>query len=85
MLASWVFRGVPVCQRDIESHGATTNGLPDIYGEKIEDGLPEWYQELGEDGLIGLQGIADAYVYLYQQQRNAWTHELDLRTHIENF
>ena len=56
-----------------------------IYGEKIEDGLPEWYQELGEEGLIGLQGIADAYMYLYQQPRNAWTHELDLRTHMENF
>ena len=56
-----------------------------IYGEKIEQGMPEWYQELGEEGLIGLQGIADAYMYLYQQPRNAWTHELDLRTHVENF
>ena len=56
-----------------------------IYGEKIEDRLPEWYQKLGEEGLIGLQGIADAYLYLYQQPRNAWTHELDLRTHLENF
>ena len=56
-----------------------------IYGEKIEQRVPEWYQELGEEGLIGLQGIADAYMYLYQQPRNAWTHELDLRTHVENF
>ena len=56
-----------------------------IYGEKIETRVPEWYEKLGEDGLIGLQGIADAYMYLYQQPRNAWTHELDLRTHQENF
>ncbi|MCZ6831598.1 MAG: SDR family NAD(P)-dependent oxidoreductase [Gammaproteobacteria bacterium] len=56
-----------------------------IYGEKIEQGVPEWYQELGEEGLIGLQGIADAFMYLYQQPRNAWSHELDLRTHVENF
>ena len=56
-----------------------------IYGEKIEQRLPEWYQELGEEGLIGLDGIADAYMHLYQQPRNAWTHELDLRTHVENF
>ena len=56
-----------------------------IYGEKIEDRLPEWYEKLGEEGLIGLQGIADAFMFLYQQPRNAWTHELDLRTHVENF
>lgn len=56
-----------------------------IYGEKIETGVPDWYAEKGSEGLIDLQGIADAYLYLYQQHRNAWTHELDLRTHLENF
>jgi NAD(P)-dependent dehydrogenase (short-subunit alcohol dehydrogenase family) len=56
-----------------------------IYGEKIETRVPEWYAQKGEDGLIGLQGIADAYLFLYQQPRNAWTQELDLRTHLEDF
>jgi NAD(P)-dependent dehydrogenase (short-subunit alcohol dehydrogenase family) len=56
-----------------------------IYGEKIQSRLPDWYAEKGEDGLIDLQGIADAYLFLYQQPSNAWTHELDLRTHLENF
>jgi NAD(P)-dependent dehydrogenase (short-subunit alcohol dehydrogenase family) len=56
-----------------------------IYGEKIEVLVPDWYAEKGEDGLIGLQGIADAYLYLYRQPSNAWTHELDLRTHLEAF
>ena len=28
---------------------------------------------------------AEAYMYLYRQPRNAWTLELDLRTHKENF
>jgi NAD(P)-dependent dehydrogenase (short-subunit alcohol dehydrogenase family) len=56
-----------------------------IYGEKIEQLVPEWYAEQGEEGLIGLQGIVDAYMHLYRQPRNAWTHELDLRTHKENF
>jgi NAD(P)-dependent dehydrogenase (short-subunit alcohol dehydrogenase family) len=56
-----------------------------IYGEKIETLVPDWYDEKGEEGLIGLQGIADAYLYLYRQPRNAWTHELDLRTHLEAF
>ena len=56
-----------------------------IYGEKIQTLVPDWYEEKGEDGLIDLQGIADAYLYLYQQNKNAWSHELDLRTHQETF
>ena len=56
-----------------------------IYGEKIETRVPQWYAEKGEEGLIGLQGIADAYLFLYQQPRNAWSQELDLRTHLEDF
>jgi len=56
-----------------------------IYGEKVETRVPDWYEEKGEEGLIGLQGIADSFMYLYRQPRNAWTHELDVRTHTENF
>ncbi len=56
-----------------------------IYGEKIETRVPEWYAEKGQEGLIDLAGMADAFIYLYKQPRNAWTHELDLRTHLENF
>ena len=56
-----------------------------IYGEKIETRVPDWYAEKGAEGLIDLQGIADAFIYLYKQPRTAWTHELDLRTHLENF
>jgi NAD(P)-dependent dehydrogenase (short-subunit alcohol dehydrogenase family) len=56
-----------------------------IYGEKIEQRFPDFYQQAGEEGLIGLDGIAEAFMYLYRQPRNAWTHELDLRTHLENF
>ena len=56
-----------------------------IYGEKIQTLAPDWYEEKGEQGLIDLQGIADAYLYLYRQSNNAWTHELDLRTHQEAF
>ena len=56
-----------------------------IHGEKIESRFPEYYESLGEEGLIGLEGIADAFLYLYRQPKNAWTHELDLRTHKEAF
>lgn len=56
-----------------------------IFGEKIEKGFPEFYEKLGDERLIGLEGIADAFMFLYRQPRNAWTHELDLRTHLEQF
>lgn len=56
-----------------------------IAGDKIIENFPQFVERLGEDGLIGLDGIAQAYLYLYGQPRNAWTQELDLRTHKENF
>lgn len=56
-----------------------------IYGEKIERLVPEYYEQAGEERLIGLEGIADAFMFLYRQPRNAWTHELDLRTYLEPF
>ncbi|MEX2488745.1 MAG: SDR family NAD(P)-dependent oxidoreductase [Pseudomonadales bacterium] len=56
-----------------------------INGEKIRTNVPELVERVGEDGLIGLEGIADAYMYLYNQPKNAWTHELDLRTYKEAF
>jgi NAD(P)-dependent dehydrogenase (short-subunit alcohol dehydrogenase family) len=56
-----------------------------IRGEKVITAYPQFVESVGEDGLIGLKGIADAFMYLYKQPKNAWTHELDLRTHKENF
>lgn len=51
-----------------------------IAGEKIRQGLPEVAERLGEDGMVGLEGLAQAYWNLHVQPRNAWTHELDVRT-----
>ncbi len=56
-----------------------------IMGEKLKTAFPQYVEKAGEEGLIGLTGIAEAYMYLYRQPRNAWTHELDLRTHKETF
>lgn len=56
-----------------------------INGEKIKSNVPDLAARVGEDGLIGLEGIASAYMYLYNQPKNAWTHELDLRTYKETF
>jgi NAD(P)-dependent dehydrogenase (short-subunit alcohol dehydrogenase family) len=56
-----------------------------IAGDKIIKGLPQFAQAMGDDGLVSLDGLADAYWYLYGQPRAAWTHELDLRTFKEPF
>jgi NAD(P)-dependent dehydrogenase (short-subunit alcohol dehydrogenase family) len=56
-----------------------------IAGDKIVKGLPQFAEAMGEDGLISLTGLADAYWFLYNQPRAAWTHELDLRTFKESF
>ena len=56
-----------------------------IGGEKIKLGYPDYAAHLGEKGMIDIQGIVDAYVYLFQQPRQAWSFELDLRTSIEKW
>ena len=56
-----------------------------IHGDKIVKNFPQFVEQAGEDGLIGLDGIAGAFLYVHQQPRNAWTHEIDLRTFKENF
>ena len=56
-----------------------------IAGDKIIKGIPQFAQAMGEDGLISLAGLTDAYWYLYNQPKAAWTHELDLRPFKESF
>ena len=56
-----------------------------IGGEKIKKGLPEYAERLGEAGMISIQGIVDAYEFLYDQPSNAWTFELDIRTSLEKW
>jgi NAD(P)-dependent dehydrogenase (short-subunit alcohol dehydrogenase family) len=56
-----------------------------IGGEKIIKGFPEYAQKLGEAGLIDLEGIVDAFQYLYKQPRTAWTFEVDVRTSVERW
>ncbi len=56
-----------------------------IGGEKIKRGLPEYAERLGEAGMISIQGIVDAYEFLYDQPPNAWTFELDIRTSLEQW
>jgi NAD(P)-dependent dehydrogenase (short-subunit alcohol dehydrogenase family) len=56
-----------------------------IGGEKIKKGLPEYAAKLGDEGMINIDGIVDGYVFLYQQPRQAWTFELDVRTSLEKW
>jgi len=56
-----------------------------INGEKIKARFPEYAEKLGDEGMVNLEGIVDAYEYLYNQQKSAWSFEVDLRTSIENW
>ena len=56
-----------------------------IFGDKILTRRPEIVERVGEDGLISIEGIVDAFVYLHNQPKSAWTFELDVRTSKENW
>jgi NAD(P)-dependent dehydrogenase (short-subunit alcohol dehydrogenase family) len=51
----------------------------------IRDNFPERYALKDQDGILNPDHIADAYLMLHQQPRDAWTHELDLRPYMEKF
>ena len=56
-----------------------------IGGEKVITSFPAYAEKLGEEGLINLEGIVDAYQYLYKQPRTAWSFEVDVRTSQEQW
>jgi NAD(P)-dependent dehydrogenase (short-subunit alcohol dehydrogenase family) len=56
-----------------------------IDGEKIRERYPGYAEKLGAEGMVNLQGIVDAYEFLYKQEKAAWTFELDLRTAVEDW
>ena len=49
----------------------------------IRENFPQIVEERGEEALLNPDAIAESYWQLHTQPRNAWTHELDLRPHIE--
>lgn len=56
-----------------------------VHGERLLARRPDVIDRVGEDGLISIEGIVDAFVFLYRQPPRAWTFELDLRTYKENW
>jgi NAD(P)-dependent dehydrogenase (short-subunit alcohol dehydrogenase family) len=51
----------------------------------ISENLPEAAALKREDGIVVPDDLADNYVMLYDQPRNAWTFELDIRPWIEHW
>lgn len=69
-------KGIHVCHTVID--GAIDTAF-------IRDNFPEMYKRKEEDGILDPDHIADEYWRLYQQPRDAWTHELELRPWSEQF
>ena len=53
--------------------------------EFIRTQFPERYALKAHDGILNPEHIAQQYVMLHRQPRDAWTHELDLRPWCEKF
>ena len=64
------------------SHVIVDGGLA---GERIKQRLSDFEQRVKEGKLINIDNVTDAYMFLYNQSKDAWTFELDLRTFQENW
>ena len=51
----------------------------------IRDNFADMAEAAGEDGIVNPDDLADNYVMLHQQPRNAWTFEMDLRPWVEKW
>jgi NAD(P)-dependent dehydrogenase (short-subunit alcohol dehydrogenase family) len=56
-----------------------------INGEQVKNKFPGAIDHFGEDGTLSVDAIADAMWSLHNQDRTAWTLELDLRPYKEQF
>ncbi|MEO0436772.1 MAG: SDR family NAD(P)-dependent oxidoreductase [Pseudomonadota bacterium] len=56
-----------------------------INGDMVSSRFQEFLDQLGDEGSLDPNAIADAFWYLHQQPKSAWTQELDLRPHSENW
>lgn len=54
-------------------------------GERVSTFLGSYLDSLGEDGSLLPDAIAEAYWYVHNQPRSAWTHEMDLRPFKETW
>ena len=56
-----------------------------IAGQRLLSKRPGLVEQRGPDGLLKIEAIAEAYWTLHNQQRSAWTLEMDLRPWTESF
>jgi NAD(P)-dependent dehydrogenase (short-subunit alcohol dehydrogenase family) len=54
-----------------------------IAGEKIFQRFPDAAGR--EDSLVSIEGIVDAFAFLYRQPPRAWSFEVDVRTNKEKW
>ena len=64
------------------SHVIVDGGLA---GERIKQRLSDFEERVKEGKLINIENVTDAYMFLYNQSKDSWTFELDLRTSQENW
>ncbi len=51
----------------------------------IMENVPQASELKENDGIVDPNALADNYVMLHEQPRNAWTFELDLRPWLERW
>jgi len=51
----------------------------------IQENHAEHVKAVGPDGIVHPDDLADNYVNLYKQARNAWIFELDVRPYCEKW
>lgn len=56
-----------------------------VDGEMVRSRFGDYLDALGDDGGLSPDAIAEAYWFVHQQPRTAWTHELDLRPFKESW
>lgn len=56
-----------------------------IDGEMVRSRFGDYLDQLGEDGGLSPDAIAEAYWFVHNQPKSAWTQELDLRPFKENW
>ena len=64
------------------SHVIVDGGLA---GDKIKNRLSDFDERVKEGKLMHIESVTDAYMFLYNQNKNAWSFELDIRTSKENW
>ena len=56
-----------------------------LAGEKIQQRVSDFDQRVKDGRLMDIDSVTDAYMFLYNQNKNAWTFELDIRTSKEKW